>query len=66
MKHQRCAERGVFSHPVGSLAFSTFFQIVAFFQKRPEIDLTVYLGPISVPYMPQITLQQISFLWNYA
>ncbi|MCS1027596.1 hypothetical protein NXZ46_25655 [Escherichia coli] len=33
--------------------FPRFFQIVAFFKKHPEFDLSVYLGPISVPYMPQ-------------
>ncbi|EEW8753471.1 hypothetical protein ACN88_00035 [Escherichia coli] len=44
-----------------SLAFSRFFQIVAFFKKHPKFDLSVYLGPISVPYMPQKkTPQQIS------
>ncbi|WP_204357084.1 hypothetical protein, partial [Escherichia coli] len=32
-----------------SLAFSRFFQIVAFFKKHPKFDLSVYLGPISVP-----------------
>ncbi|MGT6272134.1 hypothetical protein ACRWTE_23950, partial [Escherichia coli] len=30
-----------------------FFQIVAFFKKHPKFDLSVYLGSISVPYMPQ-------------
>ncbi|AUJ91263.1 hypothetical protein CR540_13455 [Escherichia coli] len=43
-----------------SLALSRFFQIVTFFQKHPEFDLTIYLWPISVPYMPQKTPQQIS------
>ncbi|PBN76507.1 hypothetical protein ABE90_027395 [Escherichia coli] len=43
-----------------SLAFSRFFQIVAFFKKHPKFDLSVYLGPIPVPYMPQKTPQQIS------
>ncbi|MEK8946748.1 hypothetical protein P2Q59_21680, partial [Escherichia coli] len=33
--------------------FPRFFQIVAFFKKHPKFDLSVYLGPISVPYMPQ-------------
>ncbi|ATY18138.1 hypothetical protein AM344_04730 [Escherichia coli] len=46
-----------------SLALSRFFQIVTFFQKHPEFDLTIYLWPISVPYMPQKTPQQISSLF---
>ncbi|WP_334677634.1 hypothetical protein, partial [Escherichia coli] len=33
--------------------FPRFFQIVAFFKKHPKFDLSVYVGPISVPYMPQ-------------
>jgi len=59
------------------LALSSFFQIVTFFQKHPEFDLTIYLWPISVPYMPQKIPQQISSLfmvlrvktitaWNYS
>ncbi|EEW2361926.1 hypothetical protein D9G79_21440 [Escherichia coli] len=43
--------------------FLGFFQIVTFFQKHPEFDLTIYLWPISVPYMPQKTPQQISSLF---
>ncbi|EOK7124048.1 hypothetical protein O7027_RS25990, partial [Escherichia coli] len=40
-------------HSVVLFAFSKFFQIFTFFNKNPDLDLSVYLRTSFVPYMPQ-------------